>query len=119
MRRNPAFPSAAAFVLFAILTTAGLRAQVPNEVQEAIRNTLTDSREALLVVVSPVVGSFTLYEPRLVMGRVVGRVRSGELGQPESFAERSFPLDGVRELRVKQARWIEGLAYGGFLGLAV
>jgi hypothetical protein len=119
MRRNPGLPAAAFAFLFVLLGAADLAAQVPNEVQEAIRSSLTDSREARLIVISPVVGSFTLYEPRLEMGRVVGRVSNGQLGQAESFAERSFPLDGVRELRVKRARWVEGLAYGGFLGLAV
>jgi len=86
--------------------------------EERLRATLMDREEARVqVVISPLlVRSFVMLKPRLDHGLLVGEVQTGSMGGMEVFQSQAFPLDQVRELRVRDNRFTKGVVIGAIAG---
>jgi len=89
--------------------------------EERLRTTLMDRDEARVqVVISPLlVRSFVMLKPRVDSGLLVGEVQTGSMGSMHVFQSQAFPLDQVRELRVRDNQFTKGVVIGAISGAVV
>ena len=96
--------------------------QLTSEAQDGIRRALATQTEARLRLQNarllpgePIV----MLHPRLASGLLVGEVATGTVGKINVYESMAFPLAEVRELHVRENRFLEGTIVGAIVGVAV
>jgi hypothetical protein len=111
----------AVFVPLAWASPEDATAQVSGQVEDALRRVLMNRAEARLQLQGSraALEPFLIRHPRLDSGLLVGEVETGAVGEIAVFESRAFPIDQIRELRVRESRFLRGTLLGAAFGVAV
>jgi hypothetical protein len=110
-----------ALIALALASAAELRAQVGSSAEDELRRALDNRTEARLELLPPLASPdpILILHPRLASGVLLGEVETAVLGETRVFESRAFPLERVRELRVRDNRFVRGTVLGAAFGLAL
>jgi hypothetical protein len=112
---------ALALVGVATFAATPVHAQFNPTVEEHLSRLLADQLEAQVRLngVPMFAQPLVVLHPRVHRGLLVGEVQTGSIGRGALFESRAFPLDQVRELKIKENRFWRGAFYGAMAGVAL